>query len=514
MSEERSASAAAPAGAYDELRRELRETEIFASVGALLAWDQEVMMPPAATPLRAEQAALLGELVHERRTSERFGDLLARAEQDHADGADARVAANLREIRRNYDKAVKIPTSLVRQLAETTTHAQHAWKDARERSDFEGFRPWLERVVDLDRRKAECLAGPQTAEPYEALLDVYEPGARTADIVAAFTDLRGRLTPLIQEIASAPRRPDDRIHRLPIPIDRQIAFNHQVAARVGFDLEAGRLDTSTHPFCQGVGPGDTRLTTRYREEGFFDALSSTLHEVGHGLYEQNLPKQEALGEPLSESVSLGIHESQSRLWENLVGRSRPFWEWALPEARREFGAAVQGIEVDEVYGAMNFVEPGLIRVESDEATYNLHIMLRFDLERAMLHGELAVRDLPGAWNERIRADLGLEVPDDRRGCLQDVHWSMAAIGYFPTYTLGNLYAAQFWTEIGKQIPDLEARISRGDFSALLGWLVEKVHVHGRRYTAPELCAKLTGTSLSAAPLMTYLEAKLRPIYGI
>ncbi|MEX2582221.1 MAG: carboxypeptidase M32 [Gemmatimonadota bacterium] len=502
------------ATAYAELRNELREVELLASTAGLLSWDQETMLPPKGTPLRAEQLAMLSQLAHERRTSPRFGDLLAEAESDDSLKDDPLARANLREMRREYDHAVKLPTSLVRALAETTTHSQHAWRDARQTSDFYAFAPWLEKVVALVRAKAECLAGSDTADLYDPLLDSYEPGARTADIVAVFGDLRDRLTPLIQEIAEADRRPADTVLGVNIPIARQTAFNAMVAQRVGFDFGAGRLDTSTHPFCQGVGPGDTRLTTRYREDAFFDALSSTLHETGHGLYEQGLPKERYLGEPLSDAVSLGIHESQSRMWENFVGRSREFWQWALPEARRTLGEPLEPFDLDEVYGAMNLVKPGLIRVDSDEATYNLHIMLRFDLERAMLSGDLPVADLPGAWNQRIRADLGLEVPDDRRGCLQDVHWSMGAIGYFPTYTLGNLYAAQLWRRIVADLPDLDESFTRGEFGELLGWLRREIHQHGRRYTAPILCEQVTGEPLSAMPFMSYLDEKLRPLYGI
>ncbi len=500
--------------AYDTLRGELRELELFASMAGVLSWDQEVMMPPAGTPLRAQQIALLSQLVHERRTSAAFGDLLSEAEADSELAADPAASANLREIRRSYDQAVKLPTALVRELAETTTHAQHTWREARKRSDFAAFEPWLRKIVELNRAQAECLASEETPSLYDALLDQYEPGARAAQVEEAFNELRQQLTPLIRAIAEADRRPNDRIHQIAVPIDTQQRFNAFVAERVGFDFEAGRLDVSTHPFCQGVGPGDTRLTTRYREDAFFDALSSTLHETGHGLYEQGLPKDDHLGEPLGEAVSLGIHESQSRLWENFVGRSRSFWKWALPEVKRAFGSAFDEVQLDEVYGAMNLVAPGLIRVDSDEATYNLHIMMRFDLERAMLEGDLAVADLPGAWNERVRADLGLEVPDDRRGCLQDVHWSMGAIGYFPTYTLGNLYAAQFWARVRQDLPDLEEGLARGEFGELLGWLRREIHEHGRRYTAPELCEKVTGRSLTAAPFLEYLEGKLRPVYGI
>ncbi|MQA89349.1 MAG: carboxypeptidase M32 [Gemmatimonas sp.] len=502
-----------PRGPYDELRAELRETDLFASIGAVLSWDQETMLPDRGTGLRAEQLALLSQVVHERRTSERFGALLAESEADESLRDDELARANLREIRRSYDQAIKLPSSLVREIAETTTLSIHAWRGAREKSDFSAFAPWLEKVVGLDRAKAECLATEDAPDLYDALLDQYEPGADTAELVAVFTDLRKRLAPLIHDVTGAARQRSDRVHRIEVPIEAQKAFNAKVAARVGFDFEAGRLDTSTHPFCQGVGPGDTRLTTRYREDGFFDALSSTLHETGHGLYEQGLPKDRYLGEPLGDPVSLGIHESQSRLWENLVGRSREFWKWALPEAQREFSPALDDVALEEVYGAMNLVQPNLIRVDSDEATYNLHIMLRFDLERAMLSGDLAVADLPAAWNDRIKTDLGLDVPDDRRGCLQDVHWSMGSIGYFPTYTLGNLYAAQLWLRIQSDLPDLPDSIAAGDFTPLLAWLRREIHVHGRRYTAPELCERATGAPLSADAFMNSLEGKLRPLYA-
>lgn len=501
-------------GAYAALRRELRSIETFASIGALLGWDQETMMPAAAASLRAEQAATVGQLVHDRKTSSEFADLLAAAEEEAAPGGDAETLVNLREIRHDFEKATRIPTSLVREFAEVTTMAQFEWRGARERDDFAAFAPWLEKVIDLNRRKSAALATDDDPDPYDPLLGDFEPGMRAAEIERIFTDLRTRLTPLIAGIAESGRSPDDRIDRIHIPIDRQAAFNRRIAERIGFDFGAGRLDTSTHPFCQGIGPGDTRLTTRYREDGFFDALSSTLHEAGHGIYEQRLPKAERMGEPMGEAASLGIHESQSRLWENLVGRSRAFWTWALPEARAAFSPSLDDIDVDEVYRALNRVEPNLIRVDSDEATYNLHIMLRFDLERGLLSGDLTVRDLPAAWNDRIRADLGLEVPDDRRGCLQDVHWSMGAFGYFPTYTLGNLYAAQLWDALRAHIPDLDNRLAEGDFTDLRAWLTREIHVWGRHFTAPELCERATGRPLSADPFISYLTEKLTPLYQL
>ncbi len=486
--------------AYPQLLRELRETAVLGAAAAALAWDQETMMPPAGAGLRADQLALLAGIAHERRTAERVGNLIAACEADPALRDDPAATANLREIRRDYDRATRLPTALVRELAQTRSLALEAWKDAREASEFERFAPWLERILDLSRSVASCYSAGTGADAYDALLNEYEPGMRATELERIFAAVRQGLAPLVAEIAARNRHPDDAAARVALPIPTQIAFNQAVAARIGFDFSAGRIDTSTHPFCEGLGPGDTRLTTRFRETGFPEALSSTMHEAGHGLYEQGLRKAERFGQPLGEAVSLGIHESQSRLWENMVGRSQPFWQWALPEARRAFGSAVERFTPTDLYRTVNRVMPGLIRVESDEATYNLHVMLRFDLERALLAGDLAVADLPAAWNERMFADLGLEVPDARNGALQDIHWSMGMIGYFPTYTLGNLYAAQFWAAARRELPALDAQIAAGEVGPLLGWLRENLHRHGRRYSAAALCERVTGEALGPEPL--------------
>lgn len=500
---------------YNQLMREMREIATLGSVGAMLGWDQEVMMPNKAASLRGEQAALLSSLVHERRTRPELGELIAVCQVDTALMADPLAAANLRGLQVDFDRATRLPVALVRETAETTSLAMHTWREARERSDFDAFAPWLEKLMELNRRTAEHLGVPPGGELYDALLDSYEPGMRAAELDGIFGELRAGLVPLIRELAESGGAPDTEWMNIPLSIARQEAFNRGVVERMGFDFEAGRLDVSTHPFCESAGPGDTRLTTRYEEGQFLSALHSTMHEVGHGLYEQGLPKAERFGQPLAEAASMGIHESQSRMWENLVGRGLPFWEWALPELQAQAGSeALSGLTPATLYRGLNRVEPNLIRIESDEATYNLHIMLRFDLERAMLRGDLAVRDLPGAWNERIQSDLGLTVPDDARGCMQDIHWSMGAVGYFPTYTLGNLYAAQLWEAINAALPDLDDQVRRGEFGPLLGWLRQNVHAHGRRYTAPELCQRATGRPLSPAPLLGYLRGKLRPVYGL
>jgi carboxypeptidase Taq len=503
----------APSSAFTQLRARLREIATLASASATLSWDQETMMPPEAGPLRAEQLATLAGLVHERATDPRLGGLIDRCEDDTALQRDDATRASLREIRRDWERAIRLPTELVREITETGSLAMEAWKAARAASDYAAFAPWLAKTVALARARAEHLRGDGEGELYDALLDPYEPGMTAARLEEVFGTLRAGLTPLLAAAAEAAPT-DERAAWIVLPIERQQAFNREVAAAIGFRFEAGRLDSSAHPFCEGAGPGDTRLTTRYRADGWMDALSSTLHEAGHGLYEQGLPKQERWGEPLAESASLGIHESQSRLWENAVGRSRPFWRWALPRARERFGAALEGVGAEELFRAANVVRPNLIRVESDEATYNLHIMLRFDLERALLRGDLTADDLPGAWNERMRADLGLEVPDDARGALQDVHWSMGAIGYFPTYTLGNLYAAQLWEAIRRGLPELDAQIEGGEFAPLLGWLRREIHAHGRRFPAEELCRRASGGPLRPEPLLRYLEGKLLDVYGV
>ena len=500
---------------YGELLKLLRESAVLYSTSAIIAWDQETQMPPAGAQLRSEQLAALSSIVHERRTSPRVGELLAACEADSALTAHPDAAANLRNLRRDYDRQTKLPADLVRALAETSSRSLNVWREARENDDFASFAPWLEKMFGLNRERAQALGVPQGGELYDALLEDYEPGMTTALIRRTFDALRAGLTPLIREIAESGVRPDTAWTRIPVPVEKQAAFNRALVERMGFDVSAGRLDVSTHPFCEGMGPGDTRLTTRYAVDLFPSALSGTMHETGHALYEQNLPKAERFGQPLAEACSMGIHESQSRTWENLVGRGRAFWEWAVPALKESFGdPAFDGLDVETAYRGMNVVEPHLTRIESDEATYNLHIMLRFDLERAMLAGDLAVADLPGAWNERFRADLGIDVPSDRRGVLQDIHWSMGLIGYFPTYTLGNLYAAQFWATIQEQVPGLEEGFRRGEFGALLDWLRPNIFAHGRRYTAPELCERITGRPLSHEPLLRYLEAKLKPIYGI
>ncbi len=502
---------------YAELCTRFREVATINSVGSLVSWDQETYMPPAAGAHRAEQMALLSSLSHARQTDPKIGELLSACEADSVlNDPASETGASLREMRREYDNATKLPAELVAELARTGSLAQDAWKDARAKSDFPMFQPWLEKMLGLSRQKAECLGAP-SGELYDALLDLYEPGATATEIAGVFTPLRDRLATFVAELGDKGTRPDDSVLKINVSEARQHAFGQAVLKQMGFDFAAGRLDTTTHPFCSGMAPGDTRLTTRYDETHFTGALYGTMHEGGHGVYEQGLPKAPELakyGTPLADSISLGIHESQSRMWENLVGRSHEFWTWAKPVADDLLGDAIRPYDAEAIFKAVNIVEPSFIRVEADEGTYNLHVMLRFELERAMLAGDLSVADLPGAWNEKVKSFLGLDVPDDANGCLQDVHWSFGLMGYFPTYTLGNLYAAQLWETINEQIDDLPGKVSRGELLPLLEWLQTNVYAHGRRYRAGELCERLTGKPLSADPLMRYLEGKIRPVYGL
>jgi len=503
--------AATESSAYAELRARLRGASVLGSVGSLLSWDQETKMPPKGAAFRAEQLSAIATLAHQRSTDARIGELLDECEEDEAVRADEAASANVAEARRLYERATKLPESLVAEMSECSSHALEAWKKAREASDFEALRPYWERQYELARRKAECYGAPEGGELYDALLEDFEPHANSVAIESIFTPLRERLSELIGRIGSRPGAQDETPRAFAAPVSAQEGLVRAVCAGVGYDFDAGRIDVSTHPFSETVGVGDHRITTRYSKDNFADAVATSLHEAGHAMYEQGLPA-EHFGEPLGSFASLGVHESQSRMWENQVGRSRPFWEWLTPKAKQILGPSVAGIDAAQAHRAVNTCKPWFIRVESDEATYNLHIMLRFDIERAIVRGEMSVADIPGVWNERMRSDLGLDVPDDRRGCLQDIHWSMGAIGYFPTYTLGNLYAAQMWRTIRGALPDIDDQIGRGEFAPLLGWLRENVHAHGRRSAPATLVQRITGEAISSEPLVAYLEEKLEGIY--
>jgi carboxypeptidase Taq len=497
----------------DALVTHLQETALLASSNNLLDWDQETTMPAGGLEWRARQQALIARMVHERSSSIERGDLLAAVEGDHTAMSDPETAALVREAKRDYGKATKLPSSLVEEMAKTSSMAKHEWAEARAASDFKRFAPWLEKLVGLLRQQADCFGYAKDGERWDALADLYEPGCTAKYVAGVFDPLRPRLQKLISDLAKAPKQPSNAFNDHFVAIDRQEALSRFVAEKIGFDFHRGRLDRSTHPFCGGTHCNDVRMTTRYNERCVNDALGSTMHESGHAIYEQGLPFNR-IGTPLGESVSLGIHESQSRMWENQVGRSRSFWQWLAPEMTRIVGSGVERFSLDELYGAANIVEPGFIRVEADEATYNLHVMVRFEIERAVIGGSLEVAGIPSVWNRLYKELLGLDVPDDRRGCLQDIHWSMGAMGYFPTYTLGNLYASQLFEAACAEMPGMVDGFARGEFADLRSWLNRNIHAHGKRYSPSELVQRVTGKPLGAEPLMRHLEGKLRPLYGI
>lgn len=486
----------------------VRDIYVAQSVEGVLDWDQETYMPPKGAQTRAAQIALVAGVAHERLIDDGFGRLLAAVERE-AD-PDPDVATNAREMRRIYDRRIKLPTALVQEIAAATTLAKSAWVKARKEARFELFEAHLERLLDLKRQVAELIG--YVAEPYDALLDEYEPGACAADVQHIFDDVRTALVPLVAALRSAPRQPQPALLTRPCPLADQATFARRVVAAMGFDFEAGRIDVTTHPFCSGASPHDVRLTTRYDEHYLPMALFGLMHEAGHGLYEQGLDPTHAFT-PRGSSVSLGIHESQSRMWENLVGRGRPFWKHWFPQLQAAFPAYAD-VALDDWHHAINTVRPSFIRVEADEVTYNLHIMLRFDIERRMVSGRLAVQDVPAAWNEAFRAMFGLTPPDDALGCLQDIHWSMGMFGYFPTYALGNLYACQFFAAARRDLADLDEQIARGELLPLRAWLRENVHRHGQRYRAGGLVQVVTGAPLSHEAFLDYLDAKYRPLYGL
>lgn len=505
------------AAAYEELFRRSREAALLSSCASLLSWDEQTYMPAGGAEHRGDQLALLAGLHHQRITHPRIGELLDElSTADLLSDAQSVPAVNVRELQRIYNRQVRLPRELVEELARVVPQSQQAWVQARQQNAFDLFRPWLEKVIGLKQRQAEAILSDELgpgATLYDALLDEYEPDARAAQIAELFTALRQELAPLVQELTHAPRQPNRRLLRRNYPVDRQRRFVEEAAKALGFDFHIGRLDTAHHPFCTRIGPSDHRITTRFDAVDFNDAFFGVLHEVGHALYEQGL-EAEHFGAPMGEAVSLGVHESQSRLWENAVGRSRAFWRHFFPRAQQIFPESLTGVSLDEFYFAINLVEPGPIRVDADEATYNLHIVARFELEQALLSGDLPAADLPGAWNEKYRHYLGILPADDAQGCLQDIHWCEGLFGYFPTYTLGNLYAAQLFGAARRALGDLDEQFARGEFGPLLAWLREHVHRHGHRYPPTELVRRATGQPPGHQAFIESLRDKFFPLYGV
>ena len=494
--------------AYAELLQLTRNEAVLSSCVDLLQWDEEVCMPRGGGEHRADQMALVAGLVHDRGTDPRYDELLSTVEASSLmSDAESAEAVNVRELRRDYERERRIPRRLVEESARVTALASQAWAEARRRDDFKSFAPWLDQVFALAREEADAVGYAGTR--YDALLDDYEPGLTTDRLSTLFARLEADLVPLASALREIPAPAPMHVLAREFPLDRQRLFAEGVAAALGFDLERGRLDLGNHPFCTSIGPGDIRIALRYFPRNFARGFFALLHETGHALYDQGIDAAH-YGAPMGEAGSLGLHESQSRLWENLVGRSHGFWQHFYPQLRRTFHEALHDVSVETFRLVINRVAPGLIRVQADEVTYDLHIMIRVELEQRLLAEDLRAIDLPGAWAELYRSRLGVAPKNDRTGCLQDGHWSEGLIGYFPTYTLGNMYAAQLFAAAERAVGPLDDAFAAGDFRTLRSWLGEHVHRHGRRYAAEALIERATGS----APDPSALIESLRRRYGV
>lgn len=485
--------------AWQRFEDEVKALQALSGLDALAGWDAETFMPPKAVGVRGAQQAAIRTVIHEKLTGPRLGDLLAEASALSLEG---RQRALVEVVARDRKRESLVPGPLVAALAEAQAQAVEAWKHARRHDHFDTFRPHLEKLIELRREEAKARGGGK--ELYDALLDKNEPGMKTARIQPIFARLRDGLVPLVNELSQRPA-PDDAFLTMDAwDTDAQYAFSLELIRAMGFDLEAGRLDRSVHPFCSGSAPTDVRLTTRlFRNDGA-NGLFSALHEAGHGLYEQGLPQD---GTPLGTAASMGLHESQSRLWENIIGRSRPFWSHFLPKLAARFPEPMRGVALDRWLAAINRVQRSLIRVDADEVTYNLHILVRFELELALFRGELGVGDLPGAWKDLYERSIGIRPPNDADGVLQDIHWSFGEFGYFPTYALGNMYAASLAKAAEQALPTLWRDVGAGNLSGLREWLRVNVHAVGRAKTAEEIVREVTGRGLDESDLLAYLRAK-------
>jgi carboxypeptidase Taq len=502
-------------GAYEKLHDLSRHIAILSSVYQLLEWDQETYLPSDAIFHRARQIETMASLIHKEKTSARFAKALQElidietGEILNTNLSSAQIAA-LKEWRRDHLKTVKLPSSFVKTFAQTTSQATHIWAIAKKTNDFALFAPYLEKIVNLCRKKADFLGFKE--HPYDALLDLFEPEMTTSFLIPLFSKLRISLSELLKMIGTQPIPSDSFLHG-EFSHARQMRFAEELLKAMGFQRSSSRLDESNHPFCNGIAPKDTRMTTRINPDALMNNIFAVLHEGGHGLYHQDLPEDQ-YGSPLAESISLGIDESQSRFWETLIGHSLPFWKCFYPKLQKEFSEKLSGIHINEFYRAINIVRPSFIRIHADEVTYSLHIILRFELEKALIEGQLKVKDVPQMWNERMRDYLGISPQDNSIGCLQDIHWSMGAFGYFPTYTLGNLYAAQIFEAFERAYSGWRERVETGDLLFIRNWLASEIHRYGRQFTPHQLIVKVTGKALSEAPYIHYLHRKFTALYHL
>jgi carboxypeptidase Taq len=497
---------------FAELKLRLKTIEDLGDAQKVLVWDQATYMPAGGAEARGRQLALLSSLAHERLTDPAIERLLDSVTPwAESQGEESDEAALVRVARRDHERATRVPSAFVHRLAEHTAATYNAWQRARPANDFASVRPLLEKTVGLSREFAGY--HPAKAHPFDALIDLAEEGMDVQRVRMLFNELRPKLVALLEAIRSRPE-PDDTCLEGDFPEAAQRAFGEKVARAFGYDFGRGRNDKTAHPFMIKLGRGDVRITGRYRGNSLSDGLFSTLHESGHAMYEQGIDDR-LDGTPLFHGTTWGVHESQSRLWENIVGRSLPFWRHWYEPLKAAFPGELQGVDLPTFHRAINKVEPSLIRTDADEVTYNLHVMLRFDLELAMLEGELDVRDLPEAWRARMKSDLGVAPPDDRDGALQDMHWYTSLVGgQFQSYTLGNIMSAQFFGAARRDIGDIEEQMAAGEFGPLRRWLTDKIYAHGRKFTAEQTVRRATGEALSVAPYMSYLNTKYRTLYGL
>jgi carboxypeptidase Taq len=496
-----------------QLRERLAEIEDLAQAAEIAGWDQLTQMPPKGASQRAEVLATLEKIAHEKFVSAEIGHLLesAAAELDATGrtSPEDNDVALVHHTQRVWDKSRRVPTVLAGEIAKASSLGQEIWVEARRNSDFKAFAPALAQHLELKQRYVECFDGFDCA--YDALLDDYEPQMTTAEVTRLFAELRDELVPLIAEVTK--HQVDDSIVHGSFPVDAQRRLVREVVELQGWNAAGWRMDDSAHPFATSFGATDVRITDRWEEAYFASGLFGAMHETGHGLYEAQIAP-ELMRTPLGHGVSLGVHESQSRMWENMVGRGRPFSHVLAPKVGQIFGGALTDVSPDRLFRAVNRIQPSLIRVEADEATYGLHIIIRFELEQAMVNGEVSVEDLPEAWNAKYKEYLGIDVPDDAQGVLQDVHWSGGMIGYFSTYALGNLIAGQLWKQVHSEISDLDAQLAAGDLSGLREWLRVNVHQHGAKYLTPVLLKRVVGTGVEVGPFVEYLKAKLSEVYDL
>ena len=496
--------------AYDELLERLKDIDLVNQIGGLLGWDQEVLMPPKAAKLRAEQLSWISRTGHEKLTDSRIGELLEILEKDN--NLNEIQRGNVRLARDSYNKATKLPTDFVAEMAMHKSKSQISWTEARAKNDFSIFRNDLAKMVEMSRKKADYLGFQEVR--YDALLDLYESGLTVSKVDPLFAGLRENVAPLVKKVIENGKKPEmSWVHENNWSKEGQEKLSQSISESIGFDFEAGRRDASTHPFCGGPNPDDVRWTTRYDESDPFGSLYGSLHETGHGLYEQGRPRNLDF-QPAGSANGLGVHESQSRLWENQVGRSKEFCEWALPTWKKYFPEQMKNVSADELWRSVNFVEPSLIRVEADEATYNLHIMIRYEIEKRLIAGEIEVDDLPDVWDDMYEEYLGIRAPNRTLGVLQDIHWSFGAFGYFPTYTLGNLYSAQLLTAARKDLTNHDEDIRTGNFTPLLEWMRRNVHSRGSIITPAELVEEATGRPPSPNDFVEYLKQKVEKLYDL